>query len=310
MIKVLMQGRKGVLYSAMAGLMMAGWSLSSQAQVACTVENWGGTVNEDSLFAGSPQQGNKRFAGPCSLKVDLDDDMAYVLDDSPVGEADYIARFYFNPNGNDSADAPMIIFAANVDSDGTGDDVLQVWYNVASADPFVATPNHITLVIQTADGEEEIRAGAAGVRANGWNSVEIVWQADADADVVMNVNGQADLSATGIDTSGLQVNSAMLGFVGYPSDPAVTSSTPMYFDDFDSRRQTRPGRLCRGLTDESRDSIDLADFFNIYADFASGGNQLATGQPDYNEDGIVDLVDAFAVYDAFAAGQNSCDLNR
>lgn len=306
----LLKGRKNLVCSVVAGLMMAGWSLSSQAQ-ECTIDNWqGGAVGADLLTAATPAAGNSRYAGPCSLAVELDAEVAFVVDDLPADEQQYVLRFYFNPNGNASADLPMIIYAANSAADGTGDDALQLWYNVASADPFVAQPNHITLVIETEDGPAVIEAGATGVRSNGWNSFEIVWSAGAEADVVLNVNGQADLVAEGLDTSSQRVNSALLGLVGFPEGASIASGTPLYFDDFDSRRQSRPGRLCRGLTDESRDELTIADALAIVAEFGSGSATLAGGQPDFNEDGAVNLADFFAVVERFATGNGACELNR
>ena len=310
MINKKLKGQKAVAFGAVAGLLMGAWSMSSHAQT-CTITNWeGGAVNDSLLFAGTPQDGNPRYAGPCSLAVSLDDDLAYVVDDSPIGEPAYIARFYFNPNGNASSSLPMIIYAANSASDGSGVDAFQVWYNVASGVPFLAQPNHITLVVETAEGPVALEAGATGVRANGWNSIEVVWSSGANAEVRMSVNGQDDLVTAPVDTSGQSVSSALLGVVGFPDGVSLTSASPMFFDDFDSRRQTRPGRLCRGLTDENRDELTNVDVLAIFEEFASEGETLAGGVPDFNEDGVVNNNDLIGVFEQFSADLGACEFNR
>ncbi|MGY6553803.1 MAG: hypothetical protein ACXIUM_04685 [Wenzhouxiangella sp.] len=277
--------------------------MSAQAQT-CTITNWqGGAVNAGALFAGNPTQGNPRYAGPCSLRVDIDGALAYVVDDSPVNEPDYITRFYFNPNGNSTA--PKVIFAA---TDSAGDDVLQLWYNVASADPFTPQPNHVTLVAFTDGGTRTIEAGATSIRPNGWNSFEIVWGAGADASITLKVNAEADRVLTNVNNTTVRISEALLGLVGPASAP--TTSAPMFFDDFDSRRQTRPGRLCRGLTNEARDGLTLEDGQAIFTEFSSDGAILAAGQPDFNEDGFVNLEDGQAVFVRFSTDNGACELNR
>lgn len=281
------------LFSGVALSALLGMSLNAQAQ-SCTITNWaGGSVNDSALFAGSPLDGNTRYGGPCSLEVGLDSGFAYVVDNSPIAEQDYITRFYFNPNGNGSADAPMVIFSANDASDGTGDDVIQLWFNVASADPFVAQPNHVTLLVTTEDGVEEIQAGATSIRANGWNSFEIVWSSGPDATIALKVNERDDLTVTG-DTSSQRVRSALLGFVD--EGAAISSTNPLYFDDFDSRRQSRPGRLLRGDALDNGE-ITLLDGLAVADEFFN--DVLAPGQPDCTEDGVVDPLDGLCIADLF-----------
>ena len=295
----LLNGRSGLLIGTIAGLMLGGVSLSSQAQ-DCTTANWEGGIggNAAQLAAGSPLDGHTRYGGPCSLEVFLDDGISYVADDSPIGEDKYNVRFYFNPNG--STTEAFTIFAANDADDGTGTDVIQLWYNEPNA-------GEASLLIATEGTDATITVDAGEIRANGWNSFEIAWLADGSAEIALSVNGGADQTVN-VDTTSKRIRSALLGFVG--SDGPIASTTPVYFDDFDSRRVSRPGRLCRGLTNDSRDSLDLEDAFAIYDEFASLGLSLAAGQPDHNEDGAVDLEDFFAVYDAFANLAADCSLHR
>ncbi len=277
------------LKSILSGLAVAAclsFAVNAQAQ-SCTIGNWaGGAFNAGSLFAGTPIDGNTRYGGPCSLRVSLDEGEAFVADNSPIAEQGYITRFYFNPRGNSSADLPIIIFAANDATDGTGDDVLQLWYNVSSADPFTPSAGAATLVVTTASGLAQINVDAADIRGNGWNSFEIDWSSGAPAEVALSVNGGDDLVVSG-DTSNERVRSALLGFVG-DDGSSISSTTPMYFDDFDSRRISRPGRLLRG--DANDDGVINAQDFQVIINEITGGG-LAAGQPDCNEDGNINAQD-------------------
>lgn len=282
------------LKSAFFGLAVAaslGLALNAQAQ-DCTILNWaGGASGAGNLFAGTPDDGNSRYGGPCSLRVTVDDgDEAFVVDNSPIAEQGYIARFYFNPNGNADAGLPMIIFAANDETAGGGDDVVQLWYNVESADPFSAAAGAATLVVTTASGVSEINVDATDINGDGWNSFEIVWESAASAEIALSVNGGTDLTTTG-DTSDERVRSALLGFVG-DDGSSITASNVMYFDDFDSRRISRPGRLLVG--DANDDGVvNIFDVQTVGAEVT--GDDLAAGQPDCNEDGVVNIFDVQCV---------------
>ena len=297
------------LMSGVALSVALGLSVNAQAQ-SCTVTNWlGGAENDQLLTAATPTAGNRRYAGPCSLAVQLDSaNPAFVIDNSPVEEDRYIARFYFNANGNTADTSPMIIFAANDGEDGLGVDVLQLWYNVSTATPPTGSAGAVTLVIATDDGVAQINVPASEVNTAGWNSFEIVWNADESAEIALSVNGNADDTTTA-NTSGLEIESALLGFIGTVDGLTVTGTQAMFFDDFDSRRESRPGRLCRGLTDESRNQLAVADLNAIFAEVASAGTNLAAGQPDFNEDGVVSLADLSEVFARIAGAQNACELN-
>ena len=302
----LLNGRSGLLIGTIAGLMLGGVSLSSQAQ-DCTIINWeGGTGgNAAQLAAGSPLDGHSRYGGPCSLEVSLNDGISYVADDSPIGEDQYNVRFYFNPNG--STTEAFTIFAANDADDGTGADVLQLWYNEPSA-------GQALLLIATEGGSSSIHVDAVDIRASGWNSFEIAWLADGSAEIALSVNGGADDTVT-VDTTSKRIRSALLGFVG--EDNPITSTTPVYFDDFDSRRVSRPGRLCRGLTNSDRapasdgwQRVTAADRQALFIEILTNGNSPAGGQPDFNEDGVVSSADREAMFIAILTNNNSCENLR
>ena len=281
------------LKSILSGLAVAaclGFAVNAQAQ-SCTIGNWaGGASNPTSLFAGTPNNGNSRYGGPCSLRVSLDDGESFVVDNSPIAEQNYITRFYFNPNGNANDGLPMIIFAANDESDGTGNDVLQLWYNVSSAAPFTPAAGAATLVIKEGGDATQITVDASDLRGSGWNSFEIVWGSGAEADITMSVNGGADQTVSAVNTSNERVRSALLGFVG--DNGSTSSTTPMFFDDFDSRRISRPGRLLRG--DANDDGI--INFLDVSAARNEAlGNALAAGQPDCTENGTVNFLDVSCI---------------
>lgn len=296
-----------VLKSILSGLAVAaclGFAVNAQAQ-SCTITNWaGGSVNSGELFAGAPGSGNRRYAGPCSMRVNVNAAPAYVVDNSPIAEQGYIARFYFNPRGNSEE---MMIFAANDANNGTGDDVVELWFNRPSA-------GAAQLVFMVSGGTETIDIPASELRADGWNSFELVWESSASATIAVSANGNTDHTGTG-NTSDERVRSALLGRVGPTA--ALSSSTPVFFDDFDSRRISRPGRLCRGLTDPDRAAagdgwqrINAADRQAVFVESATNGNVPAGGQPDFNEDGLVNAADRQAMFIAIATNNNSCENLR
>lgn len=246
-----------------------GLSLNAQAQ-SCTVGNWTahpGLTDADTGFQGSD---NRRYGGPCGLRVPFDGTNRFVTFESGQGEVDYIARFYaFLDNvGSD----PVIIFAG----EGNGADQVQVWYNFPSA-------NDLTLrVFDQGGGENDLTVANVG---SGWHSVEFEWHQGASAGIQFLVNSEdpADELSMTVDTSGLVIESAHLGNV----DGASTGGSAD-FDDFDSRRSTRPGRLVRGDANDD----GLLDIFDVQ----SAGNEVvnevfAPGQPDCNEDGTIDIFD-------------------
>src|SRR5690625_7079908 len=82
-----------MLLAGAALAVCTGFALNAQAQ-DCTVDNWDvqeGLTNSDT---GTQGANNRRYGGPCGLRVTLDGTERYVGDDSPNGEAAYIARFY------------------------------------------------------------------------------------------------------------------------------------------------------------------------------------------------------------------------
>ena len=269
-----------------------GLSMNAQAQPACTIGNWPGTeVGVVEGDAALPSDGHRRYAGPCSLGVSVDGVDRYVVDNSPSAENAYIARFYVYLGDAGSADT--MIYAAQ----DAGANVIQVHYN----DP---SPGDLTMyVFDDGAGQASATFQAADINTN-WVSVEFSWSAD-DQPKLFSVNGMAD-EALALDTSGVGITDALLGNIN--GADSGTGSV-LYFDDFDSRRSTRPGRLCRGLTDAGRESLTIGDAQAIFSEVASAGSNLASGQPDFDENGSITIADAQGVFARVAAATNSCDLN-
>jgi hypothetical protein len=112
-----------------------------------------------------------------------------------------------------------------------------------------------------------------------WVSIEFDWSAGTD-DKLFSVNGLAD-KAIALDTSGIGITDASLGNINGADSGA---GSVFYFDDFDSRRQNRPGRLLVGDANDSG-SISSGDITALINEVLDNG--FAPGQPDCNENGEV-----------------------
>lgn len=283
--------RKFKLASLMAAAALMAWSSASLAQT-CTIENWTGTPIElSNANAGTQGANNRRYAGPCGLRVPVDGTERFLTDPSPNGESSLNARFFAFLN--DAGSQPIILYAAE---GGTPlADQIQVVYNEPAA-------GDLSLSVFDANGGRNLLTFES--IGSGWHSIEFAWQADSDATIAFSVNGATDLTTT-LNTAGITLDNSVLGNINGATGPGSID-----FDDFDSRRDTRPGRLCRGLTDESRNELDFDDTFAIFDEIASGGANPAAGQPDFNEDGEVDFDDVFDIFGRIAIGAADCSLNQ
>ena len=274
----------------------AGFSMNVQAQ--CTIANWDDSTG--SLFAGDPGDGNKRYGGPCSLEVTLNGAAAWVENEFqqgtdpgvPLNEPRHISRFY----------------AFFGDITGSEQFVLYELYNTSDVSVMTLSfdPTTENIVVNPAGGGTETLSTVP----NRWHSIEVDWNVESagSESVTVEVGTGAGLNSESITISSTDsVGVARVGNI----DGAINGGV-LYIDDFDSRRLSSPGRLCRGSTDDANDELDLLDAFAIYEEWSSGGITLAQGQPDYNEDGEVDLLDFFDVYGRWAGGgvTADCDNNR
>lgn len=268
-MKLIKDGRKALL-AGVALVACIGFTFNAQAQT-CVVTNWASQTDLVDADAGTQGSSNRRYGGPCGLRVPVDGTARYVSDDTPNAEGTYIARFYtFLDNAGSNA---TILFEGD---DGT-DPQIQVWYNMPNA-------GDLTLRVYDTTAGSPIELTEAGVGA-GWHSVEFVWEAAASAEILFNVDGAAsDLSDT-VDTSGITIENAHLGNVDGASGGSVD------FDDFDSRRIERPGRLMVGDANDDA-TINSQDFVTVINEI---GGTYAAGQPDCNEDGSINSQDFVCV---------------
>lgn len=268
-MKLIKNGRK-LLIAGVALAACIGFTLNANAQ-NCTVDNWeGATSGLTDANTGTQGANNRRYYGPCALRVNLDGTERYVADDKPAGTETYIVRFYtFLDNAGSN---PVQIYGA----DGDGDDQIQVWYNDPNA-------GDLTLRVYDAGRDDtDISFNAVG---SGWHSVEFVWAAEAAANILFSVDGAADLSAS-VNTAGLYIDNAYLGNI------SGVNGGSLDFDDYDSRRDTRPGRQLVG--DANGDgSLDAFDGLELRDELSELG--FAAGQADCNEDGEVDAFDALCL---------------
>jgi hypothetical protein len=81
--------------------------------------------------------------------------------------------------------------------------------------------------------------------------------------------------------------------------PTFAGGSSYFFDEFDSRRTTNPGRLCRGDADNNN-NYGIADRVVVTNEILGSG--LATGQPDANEDGVIGTGDRVAITNLILSG--------
>src|SRR5690625_307321 len=255
--------RKMILAGA-ALAVCTGFALNAQAQ-DCTVDNWDVQQGLADSDTGTQGANNRRYGGPCGLRVGLDGTERYVGDDSPNGETSYIARFYTFLDDVTTSD-PVMIFAAGDDNDNS---LLEVSYE----------DGDLTLAVYGATTE----AATFSDIGTGWHSVEVVWAAGEDT--LFKVDEEGDL-VVNADTSGQSIHYADLGNLNDADGGSID------FDDFDSRRSERPGRLLVG--DANGDgSISASDLVAIQREL--NGLDFAAGQPDCRENGSISASDLVCV---------------
>jgi hypothetical protein len=263
----------GVVFAAAMG-----FSVNAAAQT-CTVDNWqGGSPGLSNSDAGTQGSSNRRYGGPCGLRVPLGGSAAYVADDTPGGETTYIVRAYVYLDDITTGD-PVVLFAAD---DDTGDSS----YTAADAqievsyDADASSGGTLVLSVRNQSGTLQPLPAVDNV-GTGWHSFELVWEQASSANIAFSVDGAADVTGT-VDTTGITIENAFLGVLNSVTGGSVD------FDDFDSRRVDRPGRLI--LADANDDGVvDIFDVQAIGGEVVGGG--FAAGQPDCNEDGTVDIFD-------------------
>jgi hypothetical protein len=247
-----------------------------QAASACAISAWSSATGVTvAANTGLPSAGFARTSGACSLKT-LGPSQ-FVSDTSPGSANSYKARFYVKAD----AGAAGAIFKAR-NSGGT----------------------NIITITQSATGLAFNVNGAATqpaaipTVAGRWYVVEMDWAAGAAAS--FRVQGNGGLATTGVTSTSSAAPAAdvianvQLGNIDAAGAGVIT------FDEFDSRRTTAPGRLCRGDANNSSAAAPVTGLLtggDAQAIFAEvGAVALATGQPDYNQNGTVTGGDAQQIF--------------
>ncbi|TVQ28363.1 MAG: hypothetical protein EA370_16700 [Wenzhouxiangella sp.] len=264
---------KGPVFAGLVFLILQVVTAPVHAQ-DCGISNWSQATNLDSSFTGVQGPNNRRYGGPCGLRVQLDGQARFLTDQSPLNEPTFIARFYVHLDAVSSTD-PVWLYSA----DNGAEDLIQVWYN---------TPSAGDLTLSARDTAGTLHDLTFANIAPGWHSVEFVWESAASADIRFALSSddpEADLVTT-IDTSGLLVANASVGNLN-----AATGGS-FDFDDYVSRRISRPGRLLVADADDDS-NINIADIIAIADEIEALG--FAPGQPDCDEDGEIDPTDVACV---------------
>jgi len=286
---------KGVLTGIGAiGLMLGATTVHAQ-NGPCTLENWTSKVGETNMKVGTPggENGNRRYAGPCGLNIALKGEEAYLTNeaptvDAPRDEKKFNVRFYF--------------FLNDVEDDVTFYQALDDTVEVITA-TYVATGNNANNV-SVRFGPSAAATLSVGPVSAGWNSLEIQWVSDSSATLKAILGNASDIyekTATDIDTNAFAIDSARLGVINALVDSLPTAGS-IDFDDYDSRRDTVPGRLLRG--DANGDGVtDGDDQTPVVNEFLFG--ESSAGTADCNEDGEVNGDDQSCIVNIFLFGEDS-----
>ncbi len=153
---------------------------------------------------------------------------------------------------------------------------------------------------------------------NKYYSIELAWAAapagapttgtltgtvTGNSGAAANAAVAGTVNITGISNSLDRITDTRMGLVS--GGTAVTA--PVFFDEFDSRRTTNPGRLCRGdAASPLNKVVNVFDAVAVVNDASGVPANLSIGQPDANEDGVVSVFDAVATVNIAGGIQNIC----
>jgi hypothetical protein len=270
-----------ILFGSALAIAMA---IGANAASACSVDAWSVRNNVGPADAGEPTATGDfpRYSGRCALKVNASN--KFVQDNTPNNETSYRARFYYM-TGNVTGETD--IFQARNTS---GTNIIRITHD----------GNVLRFYVNNGPAPAQVT-----VADNRYYSIEFAWTAGTvappttgtfTATVTGNSGNNAANSVagtvnyTGLNNAADSITEARLGVIAGPV-PGVNAAgeAAVYFDEFDSRRTTNPGRLCRGDANGSG-QITAGDRSAVTAELGSSPT-LAAGQPDCNESGSVTSAD-------------------
>jgi hypothetical protein len=245
---------------------------------ACAFSAWSATdsVGITAANVGSPPAaGFSRASGLCSLKIDGSATARYVQDNTPTNALTYEARFYINSASADTGAAGFIYLARSA----TATDVIKI--------ALVGNALRTTVAGGGAVADIPIVAGRL-------YSVELSWKSGTAQAFQIKVQGNGTAAVTQTTTV---TTAAVLKDVRLGLSAAATGS--INFDEYDSRRTTAPGRLCKEDAN-GNNLIQGTDRVTITNEILAVS--LATGQADCTENGAVQGTDRVCVTNAILAG--------
>lgn len=271
--------------------LVAALAFGANAASACAISAWSSATGLTVSDTGEPAAGFSRYSGRCSLRVpSFTAGGRFVQDNTPNNEVSYRARFYYYTG--DISGAETDIFQAR---NTGGTNIIRITHD-GSVLRFYTNTGGAAQSVTVADSK--------------YYSVELAWAAGTVSPATTGtftatVTGNNSTTPagtanfTGLANSADSITDARLGLIASAGSPTVTA--PVYFDEFDSRRTTNPGRLCRG--DANNDTaIGSQDRIIVTNEILSSGATPAIGQPDANEDGAVGSADRIVITNLILAG--------
>lgn len=271
---------RAFILAGISAMLVMGVPVVARAQTAiCTTNNWSSVVGATELSAGVASATNRKYSGPCGLRVNLNGAESYVVDDNPLNEDVFNVRFYFFMN---SVADDVVMFQAE---DGTGAAVIKAYYDS------VLDNIYVDFTVPGGATETVVASGLS----TGWHSLEIQWASTGNPTVSLQ-QGETSTTQTwnnALDMSGVTIETAKLGAIG-----TVPAAGSIDFDDYDSRREGTPGRLSRGDAngDGSTNGDDQAVVVN---EFLDPQQYPSAGTADCNEDGSINGDDLTCIVNLF-----------
>lgn len=279
--------RKFLLGSAIAAALMFGANFAT----ACSITAWSSATGLTGADTGEPPAGFQRASGRCGLRIQNLSTPRFLTDTTPANEKNIRIRFYYL-TGDHTATTPVSIFQAR---NTGGTNIIEITHN-GSVLSFTTNTGGAAQTVTVADNRQY--------------SIEMTWAAGT---VSPATNGSMTATVTG--NSGQSATAAVAGTVNFPSlansadgidetrlgfiAGTTTVASPVFFDEYDSRRTTNPGRLCRGDVNNSG-SITAGDRSAITNELAIP-SVVAVGQADCNESTSTTASDRSCVTNLLAA---------